>query len=458
MWNFDFLRRQPLVFSLLATVLLLVGPGTSVRAKEKSDENWPSFRGHHATGIAKGHETVTEWNIEDGTNILWKQPIPGLGHSSPVIWGDKIFLTTAVTEEDPYLKVGLYGASPEHIENYDHEFKVYCLDRNTGEMIWEQLCHRGVPKVKRHIKASHANSTPATDGTRLITFFGSEGLYCHDLEGKLLWKKDLGVFDSGPFNAKDLQWSFASSPILHDGKIFLQCDARNQAFLLALDASTGKEIWKTARNDVPTWSTPTIVTEGQPQILVNGFKHIGGYDIKTGKELWMITGGGDVPVPTPVFAHGMAFITNAHGSMAPMYAVKLGASGTISTDGDSDDLAWLDRRSGAYMQTPLVYGDLLFSCSDGGILKCYEARTGERLYRKRLGRGKSGFSASPVAADGKLYFTSEVGETYVIPADPEWDILARNELDEVCMATPAISSGILYFRTQGHLIAVGSKN
>jgi outer membrane protein assembly factor BamB len=195
-------------------------------------------------------------------------------------------------------------------------------------------------------------------------------------------------------------------------------------------------------------------------MVVNGWQHIGGYDLATGKELWKMTGGGDIPVPTPVVGHGLIFIANAHGRQAPLYAVRLNATGDISlkaSETSNNHIAWSELRNGAYMQTPLIYGDYIYSCRDNGVLNCYEAKTGKPIYQERLGTGRTGFSASPVAANGKLYFTSEEGEVYVVQAGPTFKVLATNPMDEICMATPAISEGVLYFRTQGHVVAIAEK-
>jgi outer membrane protein assembly factor BamB len=335
---------------------------------------------------------------------------------------------------------------------------VYRIEKKTGRILWSKTAHEGVPKIKRHPKSTHANPTPATDGKHVVALFGSEGLYCYDVSGNLLWKKDLGVLDSAFFVVPEAQWGFASSPIIFDNKVFVQCDVLKGSFLAAFNVENGDEIWRTARQDVPTWCTPTIHTSGERDILlVNGWKHIGGYDASNGKEIWKLRGGGDIPVPTPVVAHGLVFITNAHGPLSPIYAIRLDAVGDISLEeGETSNshVVWSIRRGGAYMQTPLVYGDYLYSCRDNGVLSCYRARTGERLYQERLGRGASGFSASPVAADDKLYFSSETGDIYVVRAGPTFDLLAVNSFDEVVMATPAISEGTLYFRTRSNLIAI----
>jgi len=443
------------VGGLLAAALLSAAP--LALADESTGVHWPSFRGERAAGVAKGYSTPTSWG-SDG--ILWKTPVPGLGHSSPVIWGDRIFLTTAAGGEDaPYLKVGLYGDIAAVEDEPAQRFEVWCLDKNTGKVLWKRTAHEGVPKVKRHTKSSHANPTPTTDGERVVVSFGSEGLYAYDLDGELLWKKELGVLDAGFFLVPDTHWGYGSSPILHDGRVIVLADVLGDSFLAALDARTGKELWRTPRDDVPTWGTPTIVEVGdRTQIVVNGFKHIGAYDFKTGKEVWKLRGGGDIPVPTPVVGHDLIFITNAHGGGSPIYAIRTGARGDISlAEGttSNDHVAWSRARDGAYMPTPLVYGEHLYVLRDNGILQCFDARAGFRFYSKRLGGGSSGFTASMVAADDKLYIADETGDVHVVRTGREFEVLATNSMNEIVMATPAISEGVLYFRTRGHVVAVG---
>ncbi len=436
-------------------LLLLVA---IAQAESPKGVNWPQFRGPHASGIAEGHALPEKWDLESGENVKWKTRIPGLAHSSPVVWGDRVFVTTAVSSDpNPFLRVGLYGESPKHEENVEHEFRVLCLDKKTGEVLWDRLATRGVPKASRHIKATHANCTPATDGKKVIAFFGSQGMFCFDFNGNLQWMKQFNLLDAGPVDATDLEWGFASSPVIHDGKIVAQCDARNEAFLAVWDLTTGKGIWKTTRPTYPGWATPTVhVGTDATQVIVNGFLHIGGYDFETGRELWKMRGGGDIPVPTPIVANDLIFITNAHGGQAPVYAVKTNASGDITLEeGQTENkgIAWAHMKIGNYMQTPLVYGDNLYCCRDNGIMANYDARTGKKNYRERLSGGV-GFTASPVAGDGKIYFTSEEGDVHVIKAGADFERLAQNALGEIHMATPAISEGAIFFRTKDHLIAV----
>ncbi len=421
--------------------------------------DWPSFRGINASGIAEGVSTPTTWDVVQSKNVKWKIEVPGLAHASPVIWGDRIFATTAISgKENAELKVGLYGNIDAVDDPSVHQWKVYCFDKNNGKVLWEKTSHKGVPIIKRHTKATHANSTPATNGKYVIALFGSEGLFCYDMDGNQRWKVDLGVLDAGFFRVPEAQWEFGSSPIIYENMVIVQCDIQKNSFIAAFDIETGEQIWRTSRDEVPTWSTPAIYSnEQQTQVIVNGFKHIGSYDAKTGKELWRMSGGGDIPVPTPVLGNGLVYITNAHGSMSPMYAVRLTANGDISLkskETTNDYISWSYAKGGAYMQTPLVYGEYLYSCRDNGVLTCYNAQTGEKLYQERLSGGRTGFTASPVAADGKIYFSSEVGDIFVIQAGPEFKQLAENPMGEICMATPAISEGVLYFRARYSLVAI----
>jgi outer membrane protein assembly factor BamB len=448
---------------IATSIGLLAAAAPSAAEEPRPGVDWPGFRGIQASGVALGFPTPQQWDVASGANVKWRVEIAGLAHSSPVIWGPHLLVTTAVSADPaPELKVGLYGDVRSAADVGSQRYDVLCLDKTSGRERWRTTAYEGAPKTRRHPKSTHANPTPATDGERVVTFFGSEGLYCHDLEGRLLWKKDFGVLDSGFFMAPDAQWGFASSPVIHQGRVILQVDVQKDSFIAALDLATGQEVWRVGRDDVPTWSTPTVWPSsdgGRTLVLANGFRHIGAYDIDTGAEVWRLTGGGDIPVPTPIVAHDLAFITNAHGRMAPVYAVRAGASGDISlAEGAtaSSGVVWSVPRDGGYMQTPIVYDDLLYVGRDNGVVTAFDARTGEKKYQTRIGDGSTGFTSSPVAADGKLYFTSEQGDVVVVRAGPEYQELARNELGEVHMATPAISEGVLYFRTRGHLIAIAA--
>lgn len=427
---------------------------------QRTSDNWPQFRGERATGIASDQDLPLTWDVKEGTSILWKTAIPGLGHSSPIVWEDKVFVTTAVGEgKEAYLKVGSYGSSPENPEKFTHHYKIYCLDKKTGKIIWEKTAYSGEPKVARHVKASHANSTPATDGRHLLAFFGSQGLYCYDLDGNLLWTKDLGYLDAGAFDVPEIQWGFGSSPIIHEDRVVVLCDVNNQSFIAELDIESGEEVWRTLRDEQPTWGTPTIYEAGdRTHVIVNGYKHLGGYDFETGEEIWWMRGGGDIPVPTPVIAHGLVFITNAHGRMRPVYAIRLDAQGDITLkpgETSNEFIPWFYPRNGGYQPTPIVYGDYLYVCENNGVLTCYEATTGKVMYREKIGGDISSYSASPVAADGMIYFSDEFGNINVVKASPQYEHRAVNAMEETCMASPAISGKTLFIRARSHLYAIG---
>ena len=328
-------------------------------------------------------------------------------------------------------------------------------------MIWNTVGHAGVPKVARHTKATHCNSTPATDGRRIVALFGSEGLFCFNMAGKLQWKKDLGPMDAGYFASPSAQWGFASSPIIHEGKVVVQCDVQKGSFLAVFDLADGRELWRTARADVPTWSTPTVVTTAaRKQIAVNGWHHTGGYDFATGKELWKYDGGGDIPVPTPIAMNDLIYFTSAHGRSRPMRAVRANANGDL-TPNDAGTvnpaIAWEQEKKGNYMQTPIVVDDLLYGCADVGLVTCFDARTGAVRYSERLSKTSEGYTASPVSDGRHLYFTSELGNVFVVPATGKFSVVAANKLEETCLSTPALSDGALFFRTRGKLVAVGPK-
>lgn len=430
-------------------------------AQTASSADWPQFRGPQASGVDSSAIVPTTWDVASGNNVLWNTPIPGLAHSSPIISGDRVYLATVIGPGDPELKVGLYGNIASADDQGVHQWRLLSLDIRSGNVVWNKPGHEGVPRVKRHTKASHCNSTPATDGQRIVAIFGSEGLFCFDLEGELLWKKDLGPMDSGFFAVPTAQWGFASSPILHDNKVVVLCDVQTDSFIAVFDAKDGRELWRTERKDVPTWSTPTIANiDDTTQILVNGWHHSGAYDLATGKEIWRHDGGGDIPVPTPIIAHGFAYFTSAHGRFRPMQAIRLDAKGDITAPelGTTNaGIAWSHARKGNYMQTPIVVGDLLFGSADNGVLTCFDAHTGAIQFEERLRAGGDGFTASPVSDGRHLFFSSELGDIYVVRAEKTFGIVSTNAMNETIMASPALSGGTLFVRTRGHLVAIGEK-
>ena len=424
-------------------------------------QNWPSFRGQRSAGVGDGNDLPAVWDGENSTNILWKTPIPGLGHSSPIIWGDRIFITTAVSSAPNSQFVhGLTETPASADDNSKHSWRVYCLDKNNGRIFWQKVIYEGAPKVKRHVKASYANPTPATDGKHLLVSLGSEGLYCFDLAGKLLWKHDLGILDGGWSPGPDFHWGFGSSPVIYKQLAIVQCDTQNQSFLAAFDLASGKRVWETKREEDSSWSTPTIYEgKGGAELITSGTKYYRGYDPLTGKELWRMADGVDTKIPTPIATHDLYFLGGgASNARRTFYALRAGGRGEIKPgEAGAKDIAWQSPQIKPHIVTPIVYGDYLYVCTDNGILSQYHAKTGEPTFRARLGSGGS-FSASPVAADGKLYFASEDGEVFVIKAGTTFELLAKNPVGEVIMSTPAIGGNMMIIRGQTHVFGIGKKS
>lgn len=428
---------------------------------EMSSSDWMQFRGNGARGVAEGQKPPVRWDVPNGENVLWKTPVEGLAHSCPVIVGDRIFLTTAIGEKDQAgLRTGLYGDVDSVEDNSVHEFQVLCFDKLSGKLLWEKTACQSPPKVKRHLKSTHANPTPATDGEYVVAFFGSEGLYCYSVDGELVWQKDLGLLDSGWFFDSSFQWGFAASPIIYERMVIVQCDIQAESFIAAYELETGNEIWRVKRDEIPTWSTPTIVeSDGRTQLVTNGTNFARSYDPRTGEELWRIGKNSEIVVPTPFFARELIFVCSGYRPVKPVYAIRPNASGDISLESDtdsSDHVAWREKRIGPYMVSPVCYGDFFYTCNSSGILECLEATTGKRVYRKRISGGNSkSFVASMLAADGHIYLPAEEGNMIVIRAGREFEKVAVNPLGESMHATPAISEGVMYIRGAKHLIAVG---
>src|SRR5215471_1289391 len=424
------------------------------------EKNWPSFRGNHASGIAEDQNIPDKWNGETGTNIKWRTRIPGLAHSSPIVWGNRLFVTTAVSSlGDGDFKPGLYGEGTASEDRSVHKWKVLALEKSTGKLVWEQTAYEGVPREKRHIKSTYANSTPATDGRYVVVFFGSQGLYCYDLDGRLVWKKDLGVLDLGAYDVPGYEWGTASSPIIYQDKVIVQCDTQKDDFLLAVDIKTGKEVWRASRDELPSWGTPTIYQgRTRTEIITNASNFIRGNDPVTGKELWRLGGSSKITAPTPIYYDDLIVVASGRRPEAPIFVIREGATGDITLRGEatsSKDIAWSKTQRGSYMPTPLIYGQYLYVLANQGLFDCYNLRTGEEIFRERIPHQGEGFSASPVACDGKIYLSSEDGDVFVVKAGPRFELLATNPMGELVMATPALSEGRMFIRTQHHVFAIG---
>jgi outer membrane protein assembly factor BamB len=444
------------LFSVLFVLLAVSSGGIA--------QPWPSFRGANSAGIADDQDLPVEWDIETGRNLRWRTAIPGLAHSSPIVWGERVYVTTAISKGDapePILGSVDTAGIDSAADQASHQWRLYALNKSTGKVIWERVLHEGIPRVKRHVKSSHASATPVTNGKRIVTLIGSEGLFCFDMEGQLLWKQDLGVLDVGLVDDPSYQWGPASSPILHAQLVIVQNDRHEESFLAAYELGSGKLVWKTSRDEMPSWATPVVYRGDKGvELITNSPRYLRGYDPLSGKLLWQLFDDDtQVKVVSPIVAGETIFITGGYPTgQRPIYAIRPGGRGDITLDNGAttnDQVRWKQRRGSPYTPTPLAYRGLLYVLIDNGILSTYNLETGERVYRERLARDSSGFSASPVASDGKIYFTSEDGDVFIVEAGEEFELLGRNSMEEVIMATPAISDRLLFLRGRGHLFAIG---
>jgi len=423
-----------------------------------ADGHWPQFRGRRAAGVGDGSGYAAEWDVERGTAIRFSVEIPGLGNSSPIVWGDRILVTTAVAEGiEQDVRTGLTGAGDPVDEQVDHSWRVMAFDRHSGEALWDTEVGRAVPLTRRHFKASQASSTPVTDGTHVVAVFPTVGIACLDLDGRLLWKHELGGLNSSSPNDPGIEWGYASSPVIHDGSVIALVDTYDDPYIAAWDLDSGELRWKTERDGPPSWSTPTVSRgESGDELVVNGAT-IRGYDPDSGAELWSLAPNSELVIATPVVGDGTVYVTAGYAPVKPIYAVRLGLRGRFEVEPGEvhAELAWSHARGGAYMPTPLLYRGLLYFVHHNGRLVAYDAASGNAIYKTRFSAGGT-FTASPVAADGKLYIGTEEGQVYVVAAGPEYRELAVNEMGAPLMATPALSGGTIYLRTTRRLVAVGS--
>ena len=445
--------RRELLFGLSAAA-----------AGAEPDTSWPAFRGRGGTGVSGGYPIATSWNADAAAGkiagIKWRTPVPGLGHSSPIVAGGRIYVCTAIRKAPGKapLKMALGGEPNAANDNDEQSWVVLCYDAASGRDLWRKVARSAKPRATRHEKATHANTTLATDGQRLVAFFGSEGIFCYDLDGKLLWSRDLGVINISKYG---IGWGYGSSPALYQNRIAIVCDDPANPFLAALSLDDGKELWRVSRKGIceRSWGTPLIhAGPSSVQVVANGWPLSVSYDLETGKELWRLSVGGDNPIPTPFVANGWIYLTNAHGGKAPVFAIRPEARGDISVkDGatSSDGVVWFTPQSGAYISTPVVYGDYIYLGNTNGVVRCLHAKTGDKLFEERLSP-EAQIYASLVAADGKVFCPSLDGDVYVLKAGPKFQLLARNHMGEPCFATPAISKNLICFRTTESLIAVGA--
>jgi outer membrane protein assembly factor BamB len=407
--------------------------------------NWPQFRGPHVDGLAAGGSLPETWSATE--NVVWKTDVSGWGWSSPIVWGKRIFLTTAISEnEREKLVVGGYPGG--HVKPTDvHRWVVYCLDFDTGDVLWEREVHKGVPPEERHPKNSYANATPMTDGERVYAHIGNIGLFCFDMGGNKLWEQRWGSY---PMRGG---WGPGASPALHRDRIYLVNDNERESFMVALDNATGEELWRVERQEKSNWSTPYVWVHDRTEIVTIGTGKIRSYD-PDGNLLWELGGTSGLVSQTPVSKHGLLY-AGAGYHYGPLYAIRPGASGDISLEsGETSNewIAWSQDRGSSIHPGYLISGDRLFVLFDAGLLTCFNARTGETIFpRKRLNTGGGRFYASPWAYNGKIFLLNEDGTTWVVEDGPEFKVVRKNVLDDYVWATPAIARGSLFIRTYSGL-------
>jgi outer membrane protein assembly factor BamB len=406
-------------------------------------------------GISAEKGIPVKWDISK--SVKWKTEVPGLGHSSPIVWGNRVFVTTAVSSDpkEDYWEKG-FPRSDRGPDAAEISWKVLCFDRDTGTLLWEQTAVRRKPVNARHTKNSYASQTPATDGTYVYAFFGDQGMYCYDFQGKLVWSRDLGSF------TMRYGWGLGSSPVLYKDLIIQTCDQEvGGSFLIALDKRTGKTAWKTERDEASSWSTPYLYLQGaRPELVVNATRAIRSYDPGTGKLLWECRGPAtSITAPTATSSNGLIFVSSGFiaEQVRPVTAFRPGAQGDITLkEGEtkSESIAWRQLTAAPYIPSPIAYGDYIFVLLDQGFIACYEAKTGKEVYGKtRIDTGVN-FSASPIAVEGRLYCISEDGDVYVINAGPSYELLAKNSIGEPVMASPAVSEGKMFIRALKHLYCI----
>ncbi len=397
-----------------------IGPVEMIVPPSEARSHWPRWRGPSGQGIAKGAGYPDTWS--DTENVLWKSPVPGRGHSSPIVWEDRIFLTTAYN---------------------DGRAAVLSYRRSDGQLLWQSYVPDTTPE-HLHRKNSHASATPSTDGRLVYASFGNKGLIAVNFDGKVVWHRSLGTIDN--------YHGTAGSPLLFEDRLILYQDHRGDAFIAAFNAATGETLWRTARKHTVGWGTPVAVGVGDHvEIIVSSERRVYAYDPANGEELWRCDGNLREVIPTPVVGHGLVFCSS--GRAGPTLAIRPGGSGDVT----DTHIEWKTSRGSPFVPSPLLYGDYLYTVNDmASIATCFRAASGQTMWQGRLGVARrEGFSASPVGVDGKVFFTNDQGETFVLKAGPEFELLHVNRLNAMTLASPALVDGRWYFRTNRELIAIG---
>lgn len=452
------ISRIAVVVGILSSLAILCAVGASAFVADT--ENWGYWRGEGSRGMAAGDAPLV-WS--DTENVLWKVAVPGKGNSSPVIWGDKIFITTAIptgsapkpapapkkaAPNQPGRKFNPMGNQPPPAEQ---NFDVLCYDRKTGELLWQKTAKTAVPHEGFHSTyGSFASNSPVTDGERVYAFFGSRGMYCYDMEGNLVWEKDFGV-------QMKMRMAFGEGmgPVLSGDRLILVFDHEGDSFMAVLDKNTGDEIWRVSRDEGSTWAAPLVVDyNGQKQIVVNGTKKVRSYDFETGKLIWECGGLGANPIPHPVQQGDLVLVMTGYQNPNLM-AIKLGRTGDLT---GTDAVVWSQTKGNSYTASPVLYDNKLYVLTDNGMISCYNATTGEPYYHQQRLPKTYNFKASPVGANGKLYLASENEDVIVLRMGEKFEVLATNTMpDEMFIASPAIVGGDLFLRSQKYLYCISDK-
>ena len=429
-----------------------------LEASAAAQDNWPRFRGADGTGVAADDPRLSDtWDQESG--VQWKTEIPGRGWGSPIVWGERVFVS-AVHSDEQYDKPkrGLYlGRGRAQPPDSVHHWMVYCLSLDTGEVLWKHEAHTGKPQIPRHPKNTYAAETPTTDGKRLYVLFGDVGLYCYDFDGKQLWTHEIEP------KKTNLGYGAAASPVVAGDSVIMVYDNQDESYIAAIDSATGENRWKVIRDETKTWATPLVWEHhGRTEIVTCGEKENRSYS-PDGKLLWHFDGRMSVlTIPSPFAVDGLLYITSGYfqDKKRPVYALRPGAAGDITlSEGETSNehIAWSLEKMGPYNPSPIVYGGFYYTLLDRGMLTCHDAKTGELVFdRTRFPQGAS-FTASPWAYNGKLFFLDEDGDTYVMPVGPEFEVERTNSLDELCIATPAIAQGKLLLRTASQVYCISKE-
>ena len=437
----------------LRSSLVALGICSLALVSASGQQQWPQFRGENAGVVADNPALPESWGATE--NVAWKTPIPGIGWSSPVVWGDHIFVTAAVNTGAPEpIKSGPLRGGDVVKPAAPYRWVVYDVSLETGKIRWQKDVATAVPADGTHMKNTYASETPVTDGERVYAYFANLGIFAFDLAGRQLWSKPMG-----PFAFRD-GWGSAASPTLHDGRLIVVNDNNTESFIAAYDARTGRELWKRQRETGTNWATPYVWKHAQrAELIVPGSIKTRSYDFD-GNVLWELTGMSTIDIPTPFAAHGLLFINSGYvaDALRPVYAIRPGASGDITLkEGETSNafIAWSHPTLGSYNPSSLVYGDYYYTLHDRGFVTANDARTGKEIYgRQRISAEASGFSASPWAYNGKIFALSEDGDTFVLAAGPEFKLIGKNSIGERTLATPAVAANSLIIRTASNLVRI----